>query len=101
MYVGKASNLNARINAHFVPSQMNNHDNANYFSKKESHEYQIGVIEIQPSKKPKKCSFDKHLLSFETALIQQLDPRDNRKKKVHLEVVANGYIPVLKDGEEF
>lgn len=101
VYVGKASNLNGRINAHFVPSQIANHDNANYFCKKQSHEYQIGVIEIPISKKPKNCSFDKHLLSFETALIHQLEPRDNRKKKVLLEATTSGYVPVLKEGEEF
>lgn len=74
VYIGKASNLNGRIYAHFVKSQMYNQENANYYLKRDTYEYSIGVIEIPiEGISP---------LLLEEYFIKQCNPRDNRKGKI-------------------
>ena len=77
VYVGKTrANLLKRIYAHFIPSRLSTGDVC-YCNKLQSHEYEIGVIEV-PQEEYTIKKFDKYLCAYERMFIGQLNPRDNR-----------------------
>lgn len=70
-YVGKASDLQKRIHAHFIKSQAQYRPTSNYFHLRETHDFRIGVIEFPISEKG-------IVPIIETYLTNQWDPPGNR-----------------------
>jgi hypothetical protein len=88
VYVGKAkTSLLDRIYTHFLPSQLYT-GNVCYYDKLQTHEYEIGIIEI-PRETACIKTYDKNLLSYENSFIRQIDPRDNRRGKIQKEILSN------------
>lgn len=93
VYIGAATkDLYDRIYCHFLRSRVES-TNVNYFEKLETHDYQVGVIEV-PRPKVSDGYFTKSVLALEKYLIRQVDPRDNTLGKIKKEIIEMETIPL-------
>ena len=70
-YVGKASNLNSRIHAHFIKSQAEYRPTSNYYHLRNTHDFKIAVVDFPKTEVGL-------MPNLENFLISQWDPPGNR-----------------------
>lgn len=90
-YVGRATDLNRRIHAHFNKSQAEYRPTSNYYHLRKTHDFKIGIIEF-PTK-------EKSLVPIvENFFIEQWDPPGNRYgrglSKEEITALSVGYKPI-------